>query len=926
MERKMMQTWGSSDWGKVFTKTPEWRLTVGEEDVVLEVSGRPLPLSMQELESLRITQGIFWSSVEISIRGRAPILLDGIPNTAAATMGMAIFKLREADKKKQEIARLVATFSASIRPIVEWYQDAVIAIKTQLRRTGWLTHQFIVKWSTLKPTSQIDSLLISTELQQHLASQPAAVQSALKMWQRDFETAASAINSHHVTVELKNSKTFFDTVEKSPLTEEQARSVICFDNLILVIAAAGSGKTSTMVAKAGYALMKGYASPEEILLLAFNHDAADELQERVRTRLKPIGLDANGIVARTFHKFGLDVIGDVTGRRPTLAPWVENGGDIRMLSEIIDSLKDTDKLFRLEWDLFRIVLSRDLPAFGEERDDPEDWDKESRTAGFLTLQGEVVKSRGERLIADWLFYNGVEYQYETAYEIDTADPRHRQYRPDFYYPGIGAYHEHWALDQFGSPPASFEGYLEGVSWKRACHEKNGTTLLETTTAQLWSGKAFDHLAHELTSRGIRLDPNPDRPSQNRRQVEHKELVRTFRTFLNHAKSNQYSDSVLSSRLANEPPHSFHFRHQMFLKLFARIRAAWEAKLKRHDVIDFEDMLNRASEFIESGRWKSPFTLVMVDEFQDASRARSRMVKALVAHPDLCLFAVGDDWQSINRFAGADISSMTQFEVIFGKATTLRLERTFRCPQSICTTASTFIQRNTDQLRKVVRSTAKEYAPSVELVEVEDEDQIQAFLADRFEALATRLRDEEGPDAKKLSVFVLGRYRRDSKYVPQSGAWSRGVDVSFHTIHGSKGLEADYVVLPRVASGNQGFPSNIQDDPVLQLAMPEGDSYPHAEERRLFYVALTRARRSALVVAVAHRPSEFITELIRDHKLELVSTSGTPTVAIVCTKAGCGGRMVQRISKLGPFLGCSRFPACQEKRSMAQVGNLPPPPP
>jgi DNA helicase-4 len=199
---------------------------------------------------------------------------------------------------------------------------------------------------------------------------------------------------------------------------------------------------------------------------------------------------------------------------------------------------------------------------------------------------------------------------------------------------------------------------------------------------LWSGQAFGKLADELQSHGIVLNPNPDRPSKGQPAIENETLIKTFRTFLTHAKSNRLSADDLQARLTGSRASLFRFRHQVFLRLFSAIRDAWEAKLAEAGVIDFEDMLNLATDHIESGNWNSPYELVMVDEFQDASYARARLVRSLVTKPGCCLFAVGDDWQSINRFAGADISVMTGFERWFGESTTLRLERTFRCPQPI----------------------------------------------------------------------------------------------------------------------------------------------------------------------------------------------------------------------------------------------------
>ncbi|WP_251276667.1 UvrD-helicase domain-containing protein, partial [Enterobacter hormaechei] len=110
------------------------------------------------------------------------------------------------------------------------------------------------------------------------------------------------------------------------LTEEQAKAVVCMDDELLVVAAAGSGKSSTIVAKAGYALEEGLCAPEDILLLAFNADVAEELRQRIAKRLGQLD-GANRITAKTFHAFGLEVIGAVTGKMPTPAPWLSNGKD-----------------------------------------------------------------------------------------------------------------------------------------------------------------------------------------------------------------------------------------------------------------------------------------------------------------------------------------------------------------------------------------------------------------------------------------------------------------------------------------------------------------------------------------------------------------------------------------------------------------------
>ena len=526
-----------------------------------------------------------------------------------------------------------------------------------------------------------------------------------------------------------------------------------------------------------------------------------------------------------------------------------------------------------------------------------------------------MKSRGEQLIANWLFYNGVQYVYEPPYEVDTSDPQHRQYRPDYYLPDANAYLEHWALDANGEPPPEFVGYKEGMEWKKQVHAANGTTLLETTVAGLWSGKAFKYLETQLKKLGIKLDPNPDRPTPGRLPIENPRLARTFRAFMTHAKGNRLHLADLKRNLKSGVAGDFHFRHTMFLELFEKVWAEWESQLTSQKYIDFEDMLNLATDCVEQRIWKSPYEMVMVDEFQDASQARARFVAGLVNGPDKYLFAVGDDWQSINRFAGADLSVMTDFEQRFGSSVTLKLETTFRCPQSLCDISSAFIQRNPKQLRKTVRSTKPSLKDPVQIIRVDDERQIRAAVEMRLSEIS-----HGAPSTgRKPKVLLLGRYQKDKAYLPLGNG---ALDLDFITVHSSKGLEADHIILPRMTSEILGFPSRVADDPVLLLAMPGGDSFQYAEERRLFYVALTRARATVTLITIAHRESPFVTELLREHQISVRMGDGAEDSREMCPSCG-DGFMVSRKGKHGDFLGCSSYPKCKHTRNLGPAVSRPP---
>ena len=900
------QIWSPTAAGKLFTATPPWLLVLEGEQFELTVQGKKLQGDIARLESSVLTQGTFWSTFEVFGATGNSLKLDGLPNDQARRLNAAIFEALKAKRHREETAELILQLDALLPAVVEWARFAGDASQGQLNRRGWLSHEFAERVGALKPRG-LDKVLVRAEVRDRLTSQPAPVRDAVALWQRSFNDVAADLNQAHAAKVTKEDNEFFDTVEKSPLTPEQREAVVCFDSRVLLVASAGSGKTSTMVAKAGYALNRGYFAADRMLLLAFNNDAAAELRERIQARLKPLGLPADKVVARTFHAFGLDVIGAATGRKPSLAPWLENGQDLDTLLQIADSLKDSDPVFRASWDLFRLVFGQDLPKFGKEQESPDSWDGEQKREGFWTLNGEVVKSRGELVIANWLFYNGVSYVYEGPYKHETATATHRQYMPDFYFPDIDVYLEHWAVNERGVRPAEFVGDAEGMEWKRKLHAQCGTVLLETTMAQLWSGKAFDYLTAELTKRGVALDPNPEREVAGRKPIENPRLARTFRSFLTHAKSNRLSVVDLRARLHAGAAGEFRFRHEMFLRLFERIWAAWEEKLRANNCIDFEDMLNLATDCIEGGGWASPFDLVMVDEFQDASQARARLVAGLMRGEDKYLFAVGDDWQSINRFAGADLAVMTEFEAKFGKATTLRLETTFRCPPTLCEISSAFVRKNPRQLRKSVRSVQPDRDKPVRIVSVQSEFHIRLAVDKRLVEIAQEAQEV----GKRATVYVLGRYRKDAAYLPISPK-QQWVDVEFITVHSSKGLEADHIIVPRMTSETLGFPSRVADDPVLQLAMPGGDSYEHAEERRLFYVALTRARSTATLITVAHKESSFITELVKDQQLEVVNWDGSSSSSEVCPDCG-KGFLVPRKGRNGRFVGCSTFPRCRFTR-------------
>ncbi|CAD6543256.1 UvrD-helicase domain-containing protein [Paraburkholderia metrosideri] len=928
--------WVPSHYGQVFTKSKNWILSLADGALVLFVEGKQqVTLTLDGKNKPIIKQGLFWTDITFGAGKPDSVRIDGLPNKLAIGLEDAI-----------SACERLYVFNHAYGEILAWLKTAGAHVAKCEKERRWIPQSWQAGFESRRPRLKISEeelwrLFKDPAIRASLSDDTGRIETALKSWRSDWPAYWARRNEAHAKRELIACKDLFDRVESKPLSEEQARAVVCFEDRLLVVAAAGSGKTSTMVAKAAYAIDRGIVRPDQILLLAFNKKAADELQTRAAQSFSRLGMNDAAVEARTFHALGLSIIGKATGEKPDVPDWaIDASSGQQKLMGIVDALKDSSPIFRTNWDLFRVVFGQDLPKPGEQGD--ADFIDRDGNAKMRTNDGKFVRSQEERIIANWLFYQGVEYDYERPYEHNTRTAEHRQYKPDFYYPDIGLYHEHFALDASGEAPAHFENYLSGVVWKREEHERRGTALVETTSHQVRTGKFASILELALTERGILLDPNPDRPvpKYGQRPMDSATLVKLIRSFIVHTKSNSLSVDDLRKRLGDSSKDTFVHRHRMFLDLVEPILDAWNAALVAEGCIDFEDMLNQAAEHVENGRYISPYGLVMADEFQDASRARARLCRALanarlgparmtfgtlsgsadfhmlkapapVTHR--YFFAVGDDWQSINRFAGADVSVMTGFAEWFGKSQVLRLEQTFRCPQALCDISSRFVTKNPQQIKKNVRSSTPAIGTVLEAFQVKTRFDVQRAIDDYLANLHRGILDGSVPRAhdRKVTVFILGRYNADKSALP--AGWQRRygqeIALSFVTMHSSKGAEADYVILPGMLS--RGFPNTREDDPVLALAMPGTDPYPFAEERRLFYVALTRARRSVAMFTVAGQRSSFLTELLSEGAVNVTSAREDEDAENTCPACGTG-QIVTREGRYGPFLACSNFPACRYK--------------
>ncbi|MHB2165642.1 UvrD-helicase domain-containing protein [Alsobacter sp. R-9] len=724
------------------------------------------------------------------------------------------------------------------------------------------------------------------------------------------EKCRQAAIERFIGFDLTGMQRFFDTIEKNPLTPEQRLAVVTDEDATLVLAGAGSGKTSVIVAKAGYLVERGIRQPHEVLLLAFGKDAASEMATRIRERT------GAAVDAMTFHALGMSIFRAVEGRKPALAHHAADDVKLRMLLREI--LHDEIAAGTEVGTLILSWFSEFVWPYKSE------WDFKTQDGYFQwvethdlrTLNGDLVRSYEEWLIANWLYRNGIAHEYEPLYEGPLPADARGPYRPDFRLTESGIYIEHFGVRKAIQPDGSVrlttapfidrDRYLADMAWKRELHHANGTNLIETFSYEKVEGTLFEKLAEKLAPYVTR-NPVPDdlvfRTLAEMGQVD--AFTQTLGTFLKHFKGSGATIARCEERAAStdDVPRSL-----AFLKIFKAVINAYEARLD--GTIDFEDMIIRAAAHVETGRYRSPYRHLLVDEFQDISEGRARLLLALKSqHDDARLFAVGDDWQSIYRFSGADIRLMRSFGAVFGGRfgdqeavhSVVDLGRTFRSVDKIAGPARHFVLRNPAQIPKTVVPAATTANPAIRVAYVErgqDDDAVRMAL----EGLSTGT-------VRGTSVLLLGRYNhvRPSSLEGLAGQFPR-FSIRFMTMHASKGLEADHVVILRAVGGRMGFPSEIVDDPVLDVVLPEPESFEHAEERRLFYVALTRARTSVTILADRERPSTFVRELTGSPDYEVMEVGEAGHAPRRCR--ACGGRMLQQPATNGrSFFACEHRHLC-----------------
>lgn len=735
---------------------------------------------------------------------------------------------------------------------------------------------------------------------EHYASYEKAYKDLTEL-SREFDSLVQRHNNYAAELKAREIYELIGDVEGKQLDRQQFSCIAKDVHNHLVIAGAGTGKTTTIVGKIKYLIRSNKCRPEDILVLSFTNASATEMCERIR---KETDCD---IAASTFHKLGLNIIASVDGKKPAITDLKVRRFIKEKMSQCMNDPVYLKKLVKY------IHFGRTAYRSEFEFNSQKEYNEYLKLNPPVTINHETVKSYGEMDIANFLFINGIRYEYEKAYEFDTANEKYGQYHPDFYLPDHDIYIEYFGIDSNNEVPSYFKAetgmtpsqtYLAGMSWKRETHKKNGTVMIECYAYEKYQGILLDELRAKLESKGVAL--NEKTPQEMWSQISDNDCIlngiyELFETCIILIKSNDYSIEYVRQLNAARLHRS---NVELILDLLEPIYDSYCSYLSEHSQIDFNDMINLAARYVEEGKYTNPYKYVIVDEYQDIARSRYRLLASLRKSMDYDLFCVGDDWQSIYQFAGSDIGFIFDFEKYWGKSEISKIETTYRFPQKLIEISGTFIMADPMQIRKNIRGVSNGIGfPLGEINAYTDKKAIE-FMIGRLDELP-----------KDSTVFFIGRYAFDKDLLNSepklecryNNAEQRldvfyrkrpDLKMCFITAHRSKGLQADYVFILNNKNSKMGFPSKIQDSAILDLLLESRDNYRYAEERRLFYVALTRAKKKAYLLTVSDHESEFVSELRVNYGTEMKNER------FECPL--CGGRLVKRKGPYSEFYGCSNY--------------------
>ncbi|KKM22321.1 hypothetical protein LCGC14_1626530, partial [marine sediment metagenome] len=791
-----------------------------------------------------------------------------------------------------------------------------------------------------------DTYLISNEKQQliNIINQSAKIPRILwfyfntrkrfKIIKSDLTSLGEIISNYNnifIQKRLKEYSSFFEGKDdqlKFPLDDDQRKAIIRDDKHNLVVAGAGSGKTSVLTARIAYLIRrKDNIDPERILALAFTKNAAKEMEERIRKNYNmKVGIS-------TFHSLGWNIIKEETKRRPNLLFDGNEHDQYTLIKDIFRNLLSEKK--------YKDILIQYIAYHPEQEVKEENFEHKReyytymRNKNYTTLNNIEVKSIGERDVGNFLFLHNIEFKYEPLVEWVDKDEEDKQYHPDFYLPEFNIYIEHWGLNKRCEVAPWFtitsQEYLENRKWKLGQFEKHQKVLVETWNYERNQGILVDNLKQKLKNLKPEIEFSPIPYGELVEKVysfkeQRKEISKLIVSFIRIAKANYLKPKKIEKRIESG---NYTQKQVVFGKLALEVYRRYQEFLTKDDKIDFNDMINLAVKFVKANpeKYHGKYDHILIDEFQDISHQRMKLIQKFVNdNSNTKLFCVGDDCQSIYQFTGSDIRFFVNFKDYFPNPEVSILNRNYRSSREIVAMSNDLISNNKKQIKKNAFSVIGQAQQPI-FIELTKKlgYSFRNQISNYYNLIKILLSNGVSPS----DIMVLSRFNRPLKDLEQY-CGANGIPteykaggIRFHSAHGSKGLESTHVIIVNANSGLYGFPSEIQDSSVMELAKRfVTDSY-FEEERRLFYVALTRSKRFLYVYSIEDKNSMFLNE-INQYLMNIYIDTGerwhqglpeffsnyikgiSLEVPIICPS--CGRLLIQRTRKVDghKFMGCTGF--------------------
>ena len=758
----------------------------------------------------------------------------------------------------------------------------------------------------------------------------------------DLKDGTASIQQHNRTYlqsHLISEKHYLDTVLSKvdpaiSLDEEQRKVVLTDEDYMLVVAGAGAGKTTTVAAKVKYLVERKNVAPEQILVISFTNKAVGELRDKINKALKI------NCPVTTFHKTGYAILRKQDADKKNV---VDSGFMFDVINNYLknDVLREQEMVNKLilffgsyfdapyEGDdlnaFFNYISKADFSTMRSNMNEYVETITNKRTGKSITINYESLRSAQEVQIANFLYLNKIDYEYEKIYPYSFRKS-HKPYTPDFTIKqgDRTIYIEHFGITEDGThnryTKAELERYKKEVNDKVKFHRDHGTELIYTFSQYKDGRPMLEHLKEQLINARITLQPRSEQEVYQKiiSTEENKyilKLVRLLCTFIQNFKTNGYD----TDKFREMHRMTDNVRTKLFLDVCHQCYLEYSKKLKERGAVDFEDMINDSAKILQEQKdmgEKLNFKYIIIDEYQDISRQRFDLARALSQVCDAKIIAVGDDWQSIYAYAGSDITLFTHFAEIMGYGEELKITKTYRNSQEVIDIAGSFIQKNSSQIQKSLISPKHIDFPIIIEAYSENGDKkdlegrggkffLQAQAVEHCIGQIMEANEKEGKPANS-SILLIGRYGFDAFNLSRSGLFTYfentgdvrskaypKAKLTFLTAHRSKGLGYDNVIIINAVNATYGFPSKIEDDPVMKLVIREDRTIEYAEERRLFYVAMTRTKNRVYITVPKQRPSRFVAELVQEYDKVCVngeldiSKTDSPDVSMIKRCPICG---------------------------------------